>query len=133
MAGIVSGGGTQNACRRGETHSMDRKGGILADSWPQDASSRPKTHFMDRRSHASDFVSLRIMGYLPESFTISVTPLYGIRRSETGHWFYEFTFSPQWAIGSAIVALASPAASSTAISPRAPFDNRKNYSYFYKN
>ena len=30
-----------------------------------------------------------------ESFSVSVTPMYGLRRSETKHWFHEFTFGQQ--------------------------------------
>ena len=59
----------------------------------------------DTHNNASDFVSLRIAGYAAgvESFSVSLTPMYGIRRSETKHWFHEFTIGPQWTIGQGIV------------------------------
>ena len=63
----------------------------------------------DTHNNSSDFISLRIMGYAPdfESFNVSVTPMYGIRRSETKHWFHEFAFGPQWTIGSGVVPYVS--------------------------
>lgn len=63
----------------------------------------------DTHNNASDFVSLRIAGYAAgfESFSVSLTPMYGIRRSETKHWFHEFTFGPQWTIGQGIVPYVS--------------------------
>ena len=51
-------------------------------------------------NNASDFVSMRIQGYFTGSgsFHVAVTPLYGIRRSESRHWFHEFAFGPCWTI-----------------------------------
>ena len=59
----------------------------------------------DIHNNSSDFVSMRITGYFAgfEDFRMSVTPLYGIRRSETKHWFHEFAFGPQFTIGEGIV------------------------------
>lgn len=52
-------------------------------------------------NNSSDYISVRAQ-YLIGENKFTITPLYGIRRSETRHWFHEFAFGPRWTIGQGI-------------------------------
>ncbi len=49
-------------------------------------------------NNSSDFVSIKI-NCMPFADQYSLIPLYGMRRSESKHWFHELSFGPCWIIG----------------------------------